>query len=66
MPATVLQTTAVLPVVLQPAWVQAFMPAVHIWTSAFHEAEDLGGIGIIRPDTGEMVWIDAAGGRPNG
>jgi hypothetical protein len=45
MPAPVLQTTAVLPVVLQPAWVQSFVPDVHIWTSPFHDGQDLGTLG---------------------
>jgi hypothetical protein len=84
MPASVLDSTAVLPVVLQPAWVQSFLPEVHIWTSPFHAGQDLGAIGqvwdtyrvlapqvadrigISDPDTGEMVWIEAAGVGPSG
>ena len=82
MPATVLQSTAVLPVIIQPAWVQSFLPEVHIWSSPFHDGQDLGvggelwamyrvaapqvvdRIGIVQPETGEMVWIDAYGVGP--
>ena len=82
MPASVLQSTTVLPVILQPASVQTFLPDVHIWSSPFHDAIDLGVagavwdvysvvapqvagfIGILQPDTGDMVWIDASGVGP--
>jgi hypothetical protein len=82
MPATVLQSTALLPVIIQPAWVQSFLPEVHIWSSPFHDGQDLGPggdlwatyrvaapqvadrIGIVQPETGEMVWIDAVGVGP--
>ena len=82
MPATVLLSTAVLPVIIQPAWVQSFLPEVHIWSSPFHDGQDLGlggelwatyrvaapqvagRIGIVQPETGEMVWIEAVGVGP--
>ena len=82
MPASVLQSTTVLPVILQPASVQTFLPNVHIWSSPFHDGIDLrvagsvwdvysvvapqvaGYIGILQPDTGDMVWIDASGVGP--
>jgi hypothetical protein len=84
MPVSVLENTAVLPVILQKAWVQAFMPDVHIWSSPFHDGQDLGPagqlwdtyeviapqvatrIGVVAPDTGDMVWIDADGVGPTG
>jgi hypothetical protein len=82
MPASVLQSTTVLPVILQPASVQTFLPDVHIWSSPFHDGIDLGVagamwdvysvvapqvagyIGILQPNTGDMVWIDASGAGP--
>jgi hypothetical protein len=64
MPARVLQNTTVLPVILQPSWVQTFLPQTHVWSSPFRDAQDLGVSGdvwasyqVIAPQVGGRIGV---------
>jgi hypothetical protein len=59
-----LQTISVLPVILQPSRVQAFMGDVHTWSSPFKGGVDFGGLGpawdsytVLAPQVGGRIGI---------
>src|SRR4029078_4158893 len=64
-----LQTISVLPVILQPSRVQAFMDDVHTFSSPFREGVDFGVLGpvwssyaVLAPQVGGRIGILSRGG----
>jgi hypothetical protein len=64
LPGHVLQTSAVLPVMLKSSFVQAFLPDVRGWSSPFMTAEDFGALGplwsayrVLAPQVGGRIGV---------